>query len=528
MLDRLHFYDPLYDYVTFEEAEKGIGDGLEFFEKFGFGNSIRSKGEAKRILPFLNTFELNRLNFLRQSGLAFLVYPSSTHTRFAHAIGCCYLGFMACEKIMVKIESHTEKKSEEKNSKLFYLSKWLDDKNLREEFLLALLLHDLGHFPFSHALESNLEFWKHFPNHFTHEDLACELIKGEMEDSLKLNDKSASQRFKMYVKSKFDFQKVRDVRYTYVSELINEDKHKDIDVNVLCYLISGNVQYLKKIDKPSPIDINLAHDLVSGLLDLDRIDHYRRDSYFSGLKFGSNLNFPSLLGGITMLWRIDKSKQNLRPFELCLSTDAIGHALTLLHSKDRLVHNCFENPFNLSYEAMLQRAVNLFLDIDHLGEDMLSGTVLDNACELLFLTDDELLERLIQSDNNKVKEFIFRIKNRNPYHFVAKKTIDPYKHPIKSLREELIKDTGLGEDDIITRVGKHYGSEKVVPDEWMALRRLSDHKGNRLDQHNDYRELMKYFESIQEQNQNVVWIFTRNSKNTDKILGGLAKYDKEL
>jgi len=80
-------------------------------------NNIRLEPEA---LAVIDTPAFQRLRYVRQLGHAFLVYPGATHTRFEHALGTYHL---ACRVTQ--------------------------ERDIR----LAALLHDIGHYPFSHALE---------------------------------------------------------------------------------------------------------------------------------------------------------------------------------------------------------------------------------------------------------------------------------------------------------------------------------------------------------------------------------------
>ena len=80
-------------------------------------NNIRLEPEA---LDVIDTPAFQRLRYVRQLGHAFLVYPGATHTRFEHALGAYHLA-----------------------------TRLTDDRDVR----LAALLHDIGHYPFSHALE---------------------------------------------------------------------------------------------------------------------------------------------------------------------------------------------------------------------------------------------------------------------------------------------------------------------------------------------------------------------------------------
>src|SRR5260370_32393289 len=80
-------------------------------------NNIRLEPEA---LAIIDTPAFQRLRYVRQLGHAFLVYPGATHTRFEHALGAYHLACRVTKELEVQ---------------------------------LAALLHDIGHYPFSHALE---------------------------------------------------------------------------------------------------------------------------------------------------------------------------------------------------------------------------------------------------------------------------------------------------------------------------------------------------------------------------------------
>jgi HD superfamily phosphohydrolase len=75
-----------------------------------------------------------RLRRIKQLGLTHLVYPGATHTRFQHVIGAMHLMSLAIDVIKSKGNEITNEESEAAK--------------------LAILLHDMGHGPFSHALES--------------------------------------------------------------------------------------------------------------------------------------------------------------------------------------------------------------------------------------------------------------------------------------------------------------------------------------------------------------------------------------
>ncbi|MFN3272869.1 MAG: HD domain-containing protein [Cloacibacterium caeni] len=147
-----------------------------------------------------------RLRRISQTGLLSLVFPGATHTRFHHALGAMHLMFTALETLKlknVKISDEEEKAA-----------------------LLAILLHDVGHGPYSHALESLLmEDWHH-------EKLSILLMK-------KLND----------------------------------ELNGDLDLAI--EMFQG--KYHRKF----------FNQLITSQLDVDRLDYLKRDSFFTGVSEGS-------------------------------------------------------------------------------------------------------------------------------------------------------------------------------------------------------------------------------------------------
>ncbi len=97
-----------------------------------------------------------RLRNIKQLGLTSFVYPGANHSRFQHCLGALYLTDMALKTLKGK---NVDISQEEE-----------------EATLAAILLHDIGHGPFSHALETSII------NGITHEDLSLMLMKKLNED----------------------------------------------------------------------------------------------------------------------------------------------------------------------------------------------------------------------------------------------------------------------------------------------------------------------------------------------------------
>jgi len=146
-----------------------------------------------------------RLRRIKQLGLTDLVYPGATHTRFHHGLGAMHLMMVALDVLRSKGHEITPKEY--------------------EASLIAILLHDIGHGPFSHTLEYGLL------NNISHEQMSSILIH-------KLNDEFNGA----------------------IALAIEIFEHK----------------YFKKF----------LSQLVSSQLDVDRMDYLQRDSYFTGVSEG--------------------------------------------------------------------------------------------------------------------------------------------------------------------------------------------------------------------------------------------------
>jgi len=136
------FFDPLYKAVILQ-------DPVSFRPRSGFATAGAVMGTRKLVTPLIDTFEFARLMRLRQAGLLYMVFPSATHTRFAHSLGCCHLGWAAMASIKIDDPDSGGTKPE-------ILEKWLETRQWQNEFLIALLCHDIGHFAFSHLIDRNL------------------------------------------------------------------------------------------------------------------------------------------------------------------------------------------------------------------------------------------------------------------------------------------------------------------------------------------------------------------------------------
>lgn len=158
------------------------------------------------LLDIVNHPAFFRLTRIKQLGLASVVYPGAQHTRFQHSLGAFHLMTRATESLKRK-------------------GQFIFDSE-EEAVLAAILLHDVGHGPFSHVLENTLT------EGISHEDISLMIMQ-------RMNDEMGGL-------------------LTLAIKLFQGDYPK---------------QFL--------------HQLISSQLDVDRLDYLRRDSFFTGVTEGN-------------------------------------------------------------------------------------------------------------------------------------------------------------------------------------------------------------------------------------------------
>lgn len=170
------------------------------------------------VLELIDHPWFQRLRYIKQLGLGHLVYPGALHTRFHHALGAMHLMGLAIGTLRDKGHAVSE-----------------------EEALgaaIAILLHDVGHGPFSHALEHSLV------EGIGHEDVSA-----------------------------------------LVMDAMNAQMGGRLELGLRIFRDSGSEAGMTNAGKGSGM-IHVLHQLVSSQLDVDRMDYLNRDSFYTGVSEG--------------------------------------------------------------------------------------------------------------------------------------------------------------------------------------------------------------------------------------------------
>jgi uncharacterized protein len=262
-------------------------------------NTIRVDPVAVRIL---DTPAFQRLRYIRQLGFAHLVYPGATHTRFDHALGVYHL---ARRGIRLLRERGGVPDPVWEGS---------------ETVVCAALLHDIGHYAFSHALE----------------ELEAERLPGDHE--------AVSARF-------FESEELREALAPLGPEA----------PGVIHDLIRGRSRH--------PL-----RGLVSGSLDLDKMEYLRRDALFCGVPYGE-VDVDRLIQGLVLL--PDPVTGEL---EVGIEEKVVSALESLLFAKYQMFRNVYWHHGVRAATALYKRIVDETVRVGLLSSDELVGP-----------TDEELL-----------------------------------------------------------------------------------------------------------------------------------------
>ncbi len=263
-------------------------------------NNIRLEPEA---LAVVDTPAVQRLRYVRQLGHAFLVYPGATHSRFEHALGAYHLARRALTLL------------DEAGAAILPTPE--DALHIR----LAALLHDIGHYPFSHALEE-----AGLPNH-----------------------------------------EVLAERHLRSGELAAALERLAAPADALLPLIRRT--------SPSPLA-----GLISGSLDVDKLDYLSRDAWMCGVPYGV-IDVDRLLASLTLV--AGSAGQPV----LALQEKGLSALESLLFAKYQMYRNVYWHHGVRSATAMFKRLVR---------RAIAAGTIRPEAVALA--TDDGLIHELQQRD----------------------------------------------------------------------------------------------------------------------------------
>jgi HD superfamily phosphohydrolase len=315
-------------------------------------------------LNLVDTEVFQRLRYVRQLGWTYLVYPGATHTRFEHALGTHHL---SRRTLALLCEAEDTSISE-------------DEQAIVRS---AALLHDVGHYPFSHALEEI--------GALHHEAVASPLITEGSVASLLATRLGADAPGKV-----FD-------------------------------LIRGRSE-------------SAMQGLISGSLDLDKIEYLKRDAFMCGVPYGE-IDVDRLTNSLVL---VDDPKTGRRA--IAVREKALSALESLLFAKYQMYRNVYWHHAVRSATAMYKRLVE-----DALHAGVVSGESLSRY------TDEGLMHRL---ETAGPTHLLVALKERKLYKRAAEwpaaeldddkvEWIASDRNRVARTEDELAKELGLGPGELL-------------------------------------------------------------------------------
>jgi HD superfamily phosphohydrolase len=263
-----------------------IRDPVHGLIVFG-GNGNRDRHRTDQIAwNLINTPEFQRLRRIRQLGFSDLVFPGATHSRFAHSLGVYHIARRLADVIARQRQDC--------------------DGDRERVALLAALLHDIGHGPFSHAFE---QVGTRSPRK-THEDWSAQIVRDDI---------------------------------TQVNRILRDEDEE----------LPEQIGALLKEEEPKDIYATM----VSSQFDADRLDYIQRDRMHAGLESGhvdSDWLFDCLEVDTVTIG--DNS-----PYEapcLCLGPKGVSVAEEYLEARFRLYRMVYMHKTTRAAERMLEKLLN--------------------------------------------------------------------------------------------------------------------------------------------------------------------------
>jgi hypothetical protein len=263
----------------------------------------------------MDTPQFQRLRRVKQLGFAHLVYPGAVHTRFLHALGVYHLSRRALEAL--REDGALER---------------LDpgDRETLPLVSLAALLHDVGHYAFSHAMEEVEP--DSLPGH--HEELAARFLEAEpIREALTAVHPEGPERVGRMVRG--------------------ESAHP-------------------------------LQGLVAGSLDLDKIDYLTRDSFFCGVPYGA-VDVDRLLDAVTLAREGPGA-----PLEVAVTEKGIAALESLLFSKYQMFRNVYWHHAVRAATSAFRRLVESAVKAELLTRDELPGRTDEELMNLLAHRSEEV------------------------------------------------------------------------------------------------------------------------------------------
>ncbi len=251
----------------------------------------------------ISTAAFLRLQKVKQLGFVYRIWPGATHTRYEHSLGCYHLAVRALRAMLQRGA----------DGGLVGV-----DAASIQTLVVAALLHDIGHYPFSHTIE----------------ELGYPIVQHEKVGRLLIESGEIAE----IIEQEYHLSPER------VANMIDPPKHKEL-----------------------PAHDELLRHLLSGALDVDKLDYLPRDARACNVPYGG-VDVSRLLDAL----RVHPNVQGQQ--RIVVTHKGISPLHSLLHARQEMFDNIYWHHTSRAFQVMLLRAVQ-----EALLAGTLSATAIDGA-----------------------------------------------------------------------------------------------------------------------------------------------------
>lgn len=345
-------------------------------------------------IAIIDTVEMQRLRRIRQLGFSYLVYPGANHTRFEHSLGVYHLICLLLNRLEVAKEEE-------------------------QELIVASLIHDIGHGPYSHVTEPVIK--KITGN--SHEDIEDIIFKQEVEVEAKVEVEVESAKTIVEVLDELSLDKQKIAGY--------------IKGERMAEYVEGERDLSK---------------VLNGEIDVDKMDYLVRDSYYTGVAYGVVDNIRIIQGLDFVNGKVVITEKGILPAEYLLFSRFLMYPTVYNHHTSRIA------------QLMFSKALEYFIKSKSESEDHIRQYAL-----ALRKMDDSEINIALRNAKGYPGEMVELINKRQLFKRAVYKGINELNEDVaaqlseekrrKEIEEEISKRAGVDEKYVILDFQGEKGDE---------------------------------------------------------------------